>query len=142
MCRLQLVEQCEDEELMDIVLPRLTKILSVWELLLAKVHICVHVLYCVYILCTCMVHIYCTVYMYCAYTVCTHSINIRRRGNLSSLGLGRFLVLPVRSSSVEPGCHLLHPSEFATFTNCIVDCVVNAGRGLRDVTHRFLKSHT
>lgn len=33
----QLVEQCEDEELMDIVLPRLTKILSAWELLLAKV---------------------------------------------------------------------------------------------------------
>lgn len=33
----QLVEQCEDEELMDVVLPRLTKILSAWELLLAKV---------------------------------------------------------------------------------------------------------
>uniref|UniRef100_H3C3K2 C2H2-type domain-containing protein n=1 Tax=Tetraodon nigroviridis TaxID=99883 RepID=H3C3K2_TETNG len=33
----ELVEQCEDEELMDIVLPRLTKILSAWELLLAKV---------------------------------------------------------------------------------------------------------
>lgn len=36
-CCFQLVEQCEDEELMDIVLPRLTKILSAWELLLAKV---------------------------------------------------------------------------------------------------------
>lgn len=35
---LQLVEQCEDEELMDVVLPRLTKMLSLWELLLAKVH--------------------------------------------------------------------------------------------------------
>ena len=35
---LQLVAQCEDEELMDIVLPRLTKVLSLWELLLAKVH--------------------------------------------------------------------------------------------------------
>lgn len=36
--RLQaLVEQCEDEELMDVVLPRLTKMLSLWELLLAKV---------------------------------------------------------------------------------------------------------
>lgn len=33
----ELVEQCEDEELMDIVLPRLTKVLSLWELLLAKV---------------------------------------------------------------------------------------------------------
>ncbi|XP_061898448.1 zinc finger protein 839 isoform X2 [Entelurus aequoreus] len=33
----ELVEQCEDEELMDIVLPRLTKVLSVWEMLLAKV---------------------------------------------------------------------------------------------------------
>lgn len=38
VCCLQLVEQCEDEELMDVVLPRLTKFLSVWELLLAKVH--------------------------------------------------------------------------------------------------------
>ena len=38
MCCVQLVEQCEDEELMDIVLPRLTKMLSLWELLLAKVH--------------------------------------------------------------------------------------------------------
>lgn len=37
MCCFQLVEQCEDEELMDIVLPRLTKMLSLWELLLAKV---------------------------------------------------------------------------------------------------------
>lgn len=37
LVRLQLVDQCEDEELMDIVLPRLTKVLSVWELLLAKV---------------------------------------------------------------------------------------------------------
>lgn len=37
VCCLQLVEQCEDEELMDIVLPRLTKVLSLWELLLAKV---------------------------------------------------------------------------------------------------------
>ena len=37
-CCVQLVEQCEDEELMDIVLPRLTKMLSLWELLLAKVH--------------------------------------------------------------------------------------------------------
>jgi len=36
MC-FQLVEQCEDEELMDIVLPRLTKVLSLWEFLLAKV---------------------------------------------------------------------------------------------------------
>uniref|UniRef100_A0A8P4G9P7 C2H2-type domain-containing protein n=1 Tax=Dicentrarchus labrax TaxID=13489 RepID=A0A8P4G9P7_DICLA len=33
----EVVEQCEDEELMDIVLPRLTKVLSLWELLLAKV---------------------------------------------------------------------------------------------------------
>ncbi|XP_054653689.1 uncharacterized protein znf839 isoform X2 [Dunckerocampus dactyliophorus] len=33
----ELVNQCEDEELMDIVLPRLTKVLSVWEMLLAKV---------------------------------------------------------------------------------------------------------
>nr|XP_057946577.1 uncharacterized protein LOC131140313 isoform X1 [Doryrhamphus excisus] len=33
----ELVDQCEDEELMDIVLPRLTKVLSVWEMLLAKV---------------------------------------------------------------------------------------------------------
>ncbi|KAG7509683.1 zinc finger protein 839 [Solea senegalensis] len=33
----ELVEQCEDEELMDIVLPRLTQVLSLWELLLAKV---------------------------------------------------------------------------------------------------------
>ncbi|KAK2892339.1 zinc finger protein 839 isoform X1 [Channa argus] len=33
----ELVEQCEDEELMDIVLPRLTKVLSLWDLLLAKV---------------------------------------------------------------------------------------------------------
>uniref|UniRef100_A0A8C9XG61 Zinc finger protein 839 n=1 Tax=Sander lucioperca TaxID=283035 RepID=A0A8C9XG61_SANLU len=33
----ELVEQCEDEELMDVVLPRLTKVLSLWELLLAKV---------------------------------------------------------------------------------------------------------
>lgn len=33
----ELVEQCEDEELMDIVLPRLTKVLSLWEVLLAKV---------------------------------------------------------------------------------------------------------
>lgn len=33
----ELVDQCEDEELMDVVLPRLTKVLSVWELLLAKV---------------------------------------------------------------------------------------------------------
>ncbi|KAM3595497.1 uncharacterized protein V6R79_024374 [Siganus canaliculatus] len=32
-----LVEQCEDEELMDVVLPRLTKVLTLWELLLAKV---------------------------------------------------------------------------------------------------------
>lgn len=38
MTCLQLVEQCEDEELMDIVLPRLTKVMSLWELLLAKVH--------------------------------------------------------------------------------------------------------
>ncbi|XP_069392363.1 zinc finger protein 839 isoform X2 [Paralichthys olivaceus] len=33
----ELVAECEDEELMDIVLPRLTKVLSLWELLLAKV---------------------------------------------------------------------------------------------------------
>lgn len=33
----QLVDQCDDEELMDITLPRLTKVLSLWELLLAKV---------------------------------------------------------------------------------------------------------
>lgn len=32
----ELVEQCEDEELMDVVLPRLTKMLSLWEFLLAK----------------------------------------------------------------------------------------------------------
>ncbi|MED6271464.1 hypothetical protein CHARACLAT_020540 [Characodon lateralis] len=32
----ELVEQCEDEELMDVVLPRLTSMLSLWELLLAK----------------------------------------------------------------------------------------------------------
>lgn len=37
MCCFQLVEQCEDEELMDIILPRLTKVMSLWELLLAKV---------------------------------------------------------------------------------------------------------
>lgn len=35
--RSQVVEQCEDEELMDIVLPRLTKVMSLWELMLAKV---------------------------------------------------------------------------------------------------------
>ncbi|XP_037550730.1 uncharacterized protein znf839 [Nematolebias whitei] len=33
----ELVEQCEVEELTDVVLPRLTKVLSLWELLLAKV---------------------------------------------------------------------------------------------------------
>ncbi|XP_017293157.1 uncharacterized protein znf839 [Kryptolebias marmoratus] len=33
----ELVEQCEAEELTDVVLPRLTKVLSLWELLLAKV---------------------------------------------------------------------------------------------------------
>lgn len=39
-CGFQVVKQCEDEELMDIVLPRLTKVLSLWELLLAKVKHC------------------------------------------------------------------------------------------------------
>lgn len=58
---LQLVEQCEDEELMDIVLPRLTKILSVWELLLAKVHMCTYTVLCIE-----------TVYLYCVYTQHTH----------------------------------------------------------------------
>lgn len=81
---LQLVEQCEDEELMDIVLPRLTKILSVWELLLAKVHMCTYTVLCIE-----------TVY-WCTCTVCTHSIHITREGNLSSLGLGMFPVLPVQ----------------------------------------------
>ncbi|KAM4625629.1 zinc finger protein 839 [Polymixia lowei] len=33
----ELVEQCEDEELMEVVLPRLAKALTLWELLLAKV---------------------------------------------------------------------------------------------------------
>lgn len=37
VCSVQLVEQCEDEQLIDVVLPRLTKVLSLWELLLAKV---------------------------------------------------------------------------------------------------------
>lgn len=41
-CGVQLVAQCDDEDLMDIVLPRLTRLLSVWELLLAKVHTLSH----------------------------------------------------------------------------------------------------
>ncbi len=62
---LQLVEQCEDEELMDIVLPRLTKVLSLWELLLAKVYAHTHtyIQYTVYT----YIHTY-ILYIYSTYT--------------------------------------------------------------------------
>lgn len=33
----QLIKQCEDEELMEIVLPRLATVITVWEFLLMKV---------------------------------------------------------------------------------------------------------
>lgn len=33
----QVLEQCNDEDLMDVVFPRLTKVMTVWEFILMKV---------------------------------------------------------------------------------------------------------
>jgi hypothetical protein len=36
LSRLQFIKQCEDEELMDVVLPRLVKAITLWEFLMMK----------------------------------------------------------------------------------------------------------